>query len=114
MKALPRFGAHIATIGALTLALSAPALGQVTTGTLYGRVVDPTGGVVPEAAVIATNTLTATTKVTVTDGRGRSEPPPSQGGGRGRVGGTDVRKVSVCGDTRRAERARRVDRDHSR
>jgi hypothetical protein len=75
MRALLRLGAQVTTIGALTLAFSTPTSAQVTTGTLYGRVVDPTGGVVPEAAVTATNVLTATTKATVTDERGQYTIP---------------------------------------
>ncbi len=75
MNALLRLGGQVTTIGVLILAFSTPAPAQVTTGTLYGRVVDPSGAVVPEAAVIATNVLTSTTKATVTNGRGQYTIP---------------------------------------
>lgn len=51
---------------ALSLAVPAPAAAQVTTGTIYGRVLDSSRAALPGATVTATNTATATTKATVT------------------------------------------------
>lgn len=51
-------------------ALAAPALAQVLYGTLVGTVEDPSGGVLPGAAIAVTNTLTGLKRATTTDGRG--------------------------------------------
>ena len=62
----------------LSLALSAavisarPAMAQtITTGTISGSVVDPQGGVLPGATVVAVHTPTGTTYEAVTQGDGR-------------------------------------------
>src|SRR5215471_14554189 len=51
----------LAPILAVLFLIGAAALGQNTNATITGRVVDPTGAVVPNAEVRATNIATATT-----------------------------------------------------
>ncbi len=75
MKVLLRHGTRVAAMGALMLAFAASAFPQVTTGTLYGRVLDPSGGVLEDATVTATNVLTTTAKSTVTNLRGEFTLP---------------------------------------
>ncbi|MEX2300279.1 MAG: carboxypeptidase-like regulatory domain-containing protein, partial [Bryobacterales bacterium] len=56
--------------------LSAPiGYGQVTTATLFGRVADPTGAVIPGANVTATHNATSQTKAVITDERGEFTIP---------------------------------------
>jgi hypothetical protein len=64
-----------AFVGVLALAFAVAANAQVTTGTIFGRVADSTGAVVPGATVTATNTATATTKSTVTNTNGEFTLP---------------------------------------
>jgi hypothetical protein len=56
---------------ALALALVPAAAGQVVTATLYGTVLDPNGGAVPNARVTATNTDRGTAITRDTDGFGQ-------------------------------------------
>ena len=57
----------VVLVTALALLLSNPASAQRTTGTLRGQVLDPTGAVVPDAAVTITNQETGVTvKITTT------------------------------------------------
>ncbi len=51
-------------------ALAATSVGQVTTATIYGRVQDSTGAVIPGAEAIASNDLTGIAKSAVSDARG--------------------------------------------
>jgi len=57
------------------LALSVTAFAQVGAGTIYGTVRDATGGVLPGAAVVATDEGTRVPRDTVTDDQGRFEFP---------------------------------------
>ena len=67
---MPR-GALFAAFCALTaVALAAPSFAQVTTATLYGRVQDPTGAVIPGAQVTLVNADTGFTKEAVSNERG--------------------------------------------
>ncbi len=60
-------GISVLLVTALALLLSNPASAQRTTGTLRGQVLDPTGAVVPDAAVTVMNQETGVTvKVTTT------------------------------------------------
>ncbi len=60
-------GISVLLVTALALLLSNPASAQRTTGTLRGQVLDPTGAVVPDAAVTVINQETGVTvKVTTT------------------------------------------------
>jgi hypothetical protein len=70
MNAPLRFGAQLAALAVLAVTLSGPALAPVTTGTLYGRVVDRFEAVIPEAKVTATNVLDGTATTTVANARG--------------------------------------------
>lgn len=55
----------------LFVTLSAPeARAQTTTGSIYGSVSDPTGGVIPHASVTATNAATGSTHKAASDGSG--------------------------------------------
>ena len=54
----------------LTVLVTSTTLAQVTTGTLYGRVVDQSGGVIPGADVTITNEETSASRSTVTNERG--------------------------------------------
>ena len=56
-------------------ALAMPALAQVTTATIYGRVQDPTGAVIPGAEALATNDLTGISKSATSDERGEFTIP---------------------------------------
>ena len=62
-------------VGVLALAFAVAANAQVTTGTIFGRVVDTTGAVVPGATVTATNVDTAAAKTTVTNTNGEFTLP---------------------------------------
>ncbi len=70
-RAVPASLWMLAAVLGLAFALVAPAVAQVTTGTLSGTVVDESGGVLPGATVDATHVPTGThyTAVTGTDGR---------------------------------------------
>ena len=57
-----------ATVFPLLILMWAPlAWAQVTTATIYGRVLDPSGGIVIGATVSATNELTATVRSVITN-----------------------------------------------
>jgi hypothetical protein len=71
----PRRALFVFAVGLLPLAFAVAAQAQVTTGTLFGRVVDTSGAVVPGADVTATNTATSTTKATVTNRNGEFTLP---------------------------------------
>jgi outer membrane receptor protein involved in Fe transport len=55
----------------LSLLMSGAALGQTTTATVSGIILDPSGAAVPEAQVTVKNTDTGATRSTTTDGEGR-------------------------------------------
>jgi len=59
----------------LAIVSATSAHAQVTTATLYGRVVDPSGAAVPGASITATNELTSTTKSTESNERGEFALP---------------------------------------
>jgi hypothetical protein len=69
MVPLRRFVA-LAIGGVLALILTVAAHAQVTTGTIFGRVVDTTGAVLPGATVTVTDEGTNAVKRAVTDARG--------------------------------------------
>jgi opacity protein-like surface antigen len=69
MVFLRRFGA-LAVVGALALIFAVAAHAQVTTGTIYGRVVDTTGAVLPGATVTVTNEGTNAVKTTTASSKG--------------------------------------------
>ena len=56
-------------------AVATPALAQVTTATVYGRVQDPTGAVIPGAEAVAVNDLTGISKSATSDERGEFTIP---------------------------------------
>jgi len=56
--------------------LSLPAAAQTTTGSIVGKVTDPTGGVVPNAAVTVTNVDTGISTKTATDSSGNYAVTP--------------------------------------
>ena len=56
--------ACLITVGLTSFSLSKPAAGQTTTGSIYGSITDPTGAVVPQATVTATNVQTNTNQTT--------------------------------------------------
>lgn len=56
--------------GLLLLLLGMPAAAQVTTATIYGRVVDQSGAIVPEAAVTVNDKQSGVTRSTTTNERG--------------------------------------------
>jgi hypothetical protein len=64
----PCLGALSVLLGSLLLAV--PAHAQTTTATVFGRVLDATGAVLPGASVSMTNEQTAATRSVVTDDRG--------------------------------------------
>ena len=64
----------LASLVALT-AMTAPASGQATSGTLSGTVKDSTGAVLPGATIVITNTDTQLTRTIVTDVRGHYAAP---------------------------------------
>ncbi len=53
-----------------TLGLATASFAQVTTATIYGRVQDPTGAVIPGAEAVAVNDLTGIAKTATSDARG--------------------------------------------
>ncbi len=55
-------------LGALWFGVSA--YGQVTTATIYGNVLDPSGAAIAQAAVSATNELTSVDFTATSDERG--------------------------------------------
>jgi len=61
---------RLALVPVLAAALAAPSAAQVLYGTLVGTVEDPSGGVLPGAAVAATNALTGLKREAKTDERG--------------------------------------------
>ena len=69
MVFLRRFGT-LAFVGVLALTLAVAAHAQVTTGTIFGRVADTTGAVLPGATVTVTNEGTNAVKTTVTSAEG--------------------------------------------
>ncbi|MDE0110312.1 MAG: TonB-dependent receptor [Bryobacterales bacterium] len=79
---------RLVILAALIGALAATAIGQVTTATIYGRVQDSTGAVIPGAEAIATNNLTGIAKSATSDARGEFTIPFLT------VGGYTVRVMS--------------------
>ncbi len=72
MTFLGRFMSLNSLLLAATLLTAAPVAGQaVTTGTISGTVVDPQGGALPGAVILATHTPTGTAYQAVTQGDGR-------------------------------------------
>ncbi|MDE0103344.1 MAG: TonB-dependent receptor [Bryobacterales bacterium] len=67
--------ARLVALSLLTLALASTSLGQVTTATIYGRVQDPTGAVIPGAEATAVNDLTGIAKAATSDARGEFTIP---------------------------------------
>jgi hypothetical protein len=66
---------------ALALFLTlAPLRAQSTLGTITGLVTDSTGAVIPNAVVVATNTLTGVKAQTVTSNTGNHVIPTSRSG----------------------------------
>jgi hypothetical protein len=63
-------GSRLAVILLLSAALVVPAVAQTVTGTILGLVADPSGAVVPGAAVTATNQSTGFTRTVNTDPEG--------------------------------------------
>ena len=59
----------------LAIAVAAPSFAQVTTATIYGRVQDPSGAVIPGASVEAVNEATGITKTASTNERGEFAIP---------------------------------------
>lgn len=63
---------HFAVFFLLVISLIAcPLMGQLTSGSIAGRVTDTTGSAIPDATVTATNTTTGTTLRAHTDGQGQ-------------------------------------------
>jgi hypothetical protein len=62
---------HLATIFVLAWTAVLPAHAQVLYGSLVGTITDPSGAVVPQAAIGVTNTTTGLTRETVSDESGR-------------------------------------------
>lgn len=60
----------LASLLALLLAAAPPVFAQGSTSTIRGTVTDPSGGVLPGAVVVVTNTATRNTRQVVTDERG--------------------------------------------
>ncbi len=59
----------------LAIAVATPSIAQVTTATIYGRVQDPSGAVIPGAGVEAVNEATGVTKTASTNERGEFAIP---------------------------------------
>jgi hypothetical protein len=76
MKSHPKFS--LVALLALTLAWATPAFAQSDRGAITGRVVDPSGAVVPNAKVTVTNVDTNTTSETETTGEGNFTFPQLQ------------------------------------
>src|SRR5215213_2702329 len=71
-SSLPRLQSIIASLAlALSVALTASAQSQITTGTIEGRVEDPNGAVVPGASVEIKNTATNNSRSLTTNDEGR-------------------------------------------
>ncbi|MDA1236925.1 MAG: TonB-dependent receptor, partial [Acidobacteria bacterium] len=62
-------------VGLLIVALAAPLFAQVTTATIYGRVEDQSGGVIPGAVIDAINTATGVSKTASSNERGEFAIP---------------------------------------
>lgn len=65
----------VVTVTICVSAAGAPARAQLTTGTIYGVVLDESKGVLPGAAVTITNVATGAVRSTVTDTEGRYRTP---------------------------------------
>jgi hypothetical protein len=61
---------RLAGLAVWTLLLGAAVSAQVTTGTIYGRIIDSTGGVLPGVVVNAANEATGLVRSTTTDATG--------------------------------------------
>lgn len=59
----------------LTALLAPPVMAQVTTATIYGRVLDPSGAVIPGAAISAVNEATGVAKAAESNERGEFAVP---------------------------------------
>ena len=70
MVYLRRFGAQAFVVGDLVLLFAVGARAQSVTGSIYGRVVDTSGGVIPGATVTVTSADTGRTRTAVTNNRG--------------------------------------------
>ena len=68
-------GAFALALLALVALLAAPAVAQVTTATIYGRVLDPSGAVIPGAAISAVNEATGVAKTAESNERGEFAVP---------------------------------------
>jgi len=72
MKLLKNVSLYLSLALCMALVSAAPAAAQaITTGNIVGSVVDPQGGVLPGATVVATHTATGTTYTAVTETNGR-------------------------------------------
>jgi Carboxypeptidase regulatory-like domain len=72
MKLLKNVTLYASLVLCAALVSAAPAAAQaITTGNIVGSVVDPQGGLLPGATVVATHTATGTTYQAVTQGDGR-------------------------------------------
>ena len=76
MRGITNRGPFWAALLVLTaIALAAPSMAQVTTATIYGRVEDPSGAVIPGASVEVSNEATGVTKNATTNARGEFAIP---------------------------------------
>ncbi len=73
--AMPQSMAVSLMVAALATLLAAPGFAQVTTATIYGRVLDPSGAVIPGAAVSAVNEATGVAKSAESNERGEFTVP---------------------------------------
>ncbi|HXE76071.1 MAG TPA: TonB-dependent receptor [Candidatus Xenobia bacterium] len=67
----PRLFGRWLMVLCVVLAISAPVLAQLGTGSIEGAVLDPTGAVLPDAQVTVRNTATGVERVLTTDAAGR-------------------------------------------
>ena len=76
MRGITNRGPFWAALLVLTaIGLAAPSMAQVTTATIYGRVEDPSGAVIPGASVEVSNEATGVTKNATTNARGEFAIP---------------------------------------
>ena len=67
-------------LACLALCAALPALAQVTTATLYGRIMDPSGAAIPQAKILLTNEQTNATANGLSDAQGEFTIPFLSGG----------------------------------